>query len=236
MMEITTATVSQAPLAPDQLASLTSLAQALAEVNDPRKPSGRRYSLVSLLLLLAAGLLSKATSLRSIARWGRLHAEAVARPLGFTQGHMPCCATLHRVLVRLDAQELDQCLTTWLRNTTPLASGEGIGVDGKTVRGVPGGLHLLAAYAHEAQVVLAQEAVDSKENEIVAAPRVLQTLQLKDRVLRVKDGGCHVGPTVLIQASTCRWWRLFLGGQGQPTHPQKGHRLVVRRAPFWGGI
>jgi predicted transposase YbfD/YdcC len=83
----------------------------------------------------------------------------------------------------LEAQELDQHLTTWLSSNTPLASGEGIGVDGKTVRGVPGGLHLLAAYAHQAQVVLAQEAVDHKENEIKAAPRVVQTLQLKDRVV-----------------------------------------------------
>jgi len=56
-------------------------------------------------------------------------------------------------------------------------------MDGKTVRGVPDGLHLLAAYAHQTQVVLAQEAVDQKENEIVAAPRVLATLPLMDRVV-----------------------------------------------------
>ena len=130
-MEITTTTTSQAPLAPDQLASLTSLAQALAEVNDPREASGRRYSLVSLLLLLTAGLLSPDPSLRAITRWGRLHAEAVSIPLGFIQGRMPCCATLHRVLARLEAGELGQCLTSWLRSTTPLASGEGIGIDGR---------------------------------------------------------------------------------------------------------
>jgi predicted transposase YbfD/YdcC len=100
------------------------------------------------------------------------------------------------MLERLDAQELDQCLTTWLGSTTPLASGEGIGVDGKTVRGVPGGLHLLAAYAHQTQVVLAQEAVDHKENEIKAAPRVLQTLQLQDRVV--------TGDAMLAQRSLSR--------------------------------
>jgi hypothetical protein len=100
------------------------------------------------------------------------------------------------MLERLDAQELDQCLTTWLGSTTPLASGEGIGVDGKTVQGVPGGLHLLATYAHQTQVVLAQEAVDHKENEIKAAPRVLQTLQLQDRVV--------TGDAMLAQRSLSR--------------------------------
>ena len=72
---------------------------------------------------------------------------------------MPCCATLERLLRRLEAQELDHHITSWLRTHTPLAPEEGIALDGKSVRGVPGGLHLLAAYAHQAQVVLAQEAV-----------------------------------------------------------------------------
>ena len=69
-------------------------------------------------------------------------------------------------------------------------------MDGKTVQGVPGGLHLLATYAHQTQVVLAQEAVDHKENEIKAAPRVLQTLQLQDRVV--------TGDAMLAQRSLSR--------------------------------
>jgi predicted transposase YbfD/YdcC len=195
-MEIATPVAPDAPLSQDQLAAATSLAEALAGVTDPRETRGRRYSLVSLLLLMVAGLLCKATSLRAVTRWGRLHAGEVAPLLGFSPGRMPCCATLHRVLKRLDAQELDQCITTWISSNTPLASGEGIGVDGKTVRGVPGGLHLLAAYAHQAQVVVAQEAVDHKENEIKAAPRVLQKLQLKDQVV--------TGDAMLAQRSLSR--------------------------------
>jgi predicted transposase YbfD/YdcC len=40
------------------------------------------------------------------------------------------------------------------------------------------GVHLLSAYAGDSGVVLAQEAVARKENEIVAAPRLLQRLNL----------------------------------------------------------
>jgi predicted transposase YbfD/YdcC len=54
----------------------------------------------------------------------------------------------------------------------------------------------LAAYAHQTQVVLAQEAVDHKENEIKAAPRVLQRLRLKDRVV--------TGDAMLAQRSLSR--------------------------------
>lgn len=182
-MQSTTTSLSPAAPAPDQLASVTSLAQLLTAVTDPRDPQGRRYSLSSLLLLMVAGLLCKVTTLRAITRWGRLHAATLALPLGFSRGTMPCCTTLERLLRRLEGQELDHHITRWLRTNTPLAPGEGIALDGKSVRGVPGGLHLLAAYAHQAQVVLAQEAVPNKENEITAAPRVLRRLDLQGKVV-----------------------------------------------------
>jgi hypothetical protein len=100
MMEITTPVVPEAPLTPGQSAAVISLAEALAGVTGLRETSGRRYSLVPLLLLMVAGLLCKATSLRAVTCKGG--------PL----------------LERLDAQELDQCITTWTSSNTPSASGE----------------------------------------------------------------------------------------------------------------
>ena len=61
-------------------------------------------------------------------------------------------------------------------------------IDGKTLRGSIGagetrGEHLLAAYLPGEGVVLAQVAVDRKENEITAAPRLLETIDLRDKVV-----------------------------------------------------
>jgi hypothetical protein len=94
-MEITTPAAPETLLDPSQLTSLTSLAEALAGVTDPREPRGRRYSLVSLLLLIVAGLLCKAASLRAITRWGRLHVGETLL-LGFPPDRTPCCATLYQ--------------------------------------------------------------------------------------------------------------------------------------------
>jgi predicted transposase YbfD/YdcC len=168
-----------------------------------------------LLLLVVAGLLCNATSLRAIARWGRLHGETLGRPLGFARGTMPCYATLERLLRRLEAQGLDQRVTGWLGNHTALAQAEGIAMDGKSVRGVPGGLHLLAAYAHQAQVVLAQEAVPSKENEITVAPRVLQGLNLRDKVV---TGDAMLAQRSLSQVVLARGGEYFwVVKQNQPS-------------------
>jgi predicted transposase YbfD/YdcC len=181
-MQPTTPT-SSLSLDPALIADLASVREVLATVPDPRQARGRRYSLPALLLLVVAGLLCQVTGLRAIARWGKLRAPLLAPALGIPRGTMPSPATLARVLQHLDAQDLDERLTLWLRTHTPLAPGEGIAVDGKTLRGVPDGLHLLAAYAHQAQVVVAQEAVASKENEITAAPRVLAHVPVGGQVV-----------------------------------------------------
>jgi predicted transposase YbfD/YdcC len=64
-----------------------------------------------------------------------------------------------------------------------------ISLDGKTVRGtIPAGethgLHQLAAYLPGEGWVLMQVVVERKENEITAAPRILECLDLRGKVVR----------------------------------------------------
>ena len=61
-------------------------------------------------------------------------------------------------------------------------------IDGKTLRGSIAagqtrGTHLLAAYLLGEGVVLAQVEVDGKENEIKAAPRLLEAIDLRGKVV-----------------------------------------------------
>ena len=63
-----------------------------------------------------------------------------------------------------------------------------IALDGKTLRGtIPTGhsqgVHLLAAYLPAQGIVLVQMAVENKENEIVAAPKVLASLDLRGKIV-----------------------------------------------------
>jgi predicted transposase YbfD/YdcC len=63
-----------------------------------------------------------------------------------------------------------------------------ISIDGKTLRGTilsgeGRGVHLLAAYLPGSGLVLMQVAVDSKENEIVAAPKLLQRIDLNGTIV-----------------------------------------------------
>ncbi|MCC6146783.1 MAG: ISAs1 family transposase [Anaerolineaceae bacterium] len=76
-------------------------------------------------------------------------------------------------------------------------------VDGKTVRGTitvddPFGVHLLAACLPGQGIVLMQMAVEKdKENEIVVAPRLLQCLDLRNKV--VTGDAMHTQRQISIQ-------------------------------------
>ena len=194
------------PLPPAPPPTPGTLAAALASVPDPRHPNGWRpdrapLPLVGILQLAVAAMLCGARSLYAIAQWGR---ERVADdpqalvPLGLPPGRSPRVATLHRVFKRMDVAAFETALGQWLaasgvRATDPLA------VDGKTLRGIHGdqvpGVHLVAAYAHQAGAVLAEAPSPGKGHELDAVRAVLATVPLAGRVV--------TGDALLSQRQLC---------------------------------
>jgi len=72
-----------------------SLIEVLAQVEDPRKPRGKRHPLAAILALAVAATLCGAQGYGAIAEWGRDHGAPLARALGFTREKTPCAATHH---------------------------------------------------------------------------------------------------------------------------------------------
>jgi DDE family transposase len=138
-----------------------SLLAAFARVPDVRSHHGRRYPLPALLTLATAAMLCGARSLYAISQWGRLQPGAVRQALGFidSDGDMPAATTLHYVFKRLDVEHFEATLQTWASETLDGRSQQVV-LDGKALRGIHGdelpGVRLVAAYAPEAGLVLAQ--------------------------------------------------------------------------------
>lgn len=135
------------------------LLEALAGIPDPRSAHGRRHPLSAILALAVCAMLCGARSLYAIAQWGREHPE-LAETLGFRRTKAPCVATLHHLFRRLDVTAFEAALSGWAQDA--LGDGnEAIAIDGKCLRGIHGeelpGVHLVAAYAQGAGLVLAQK-------------------------------------------------------------------------------
>jgi Transposase DDE domain len=123
--------------------------------------------------------------------------------LGFPPGRSTCVATLHRVYKALDAAAFETAVGAWLAQTG-VAPTDPVALDGKTLRGVHGhieageyvpGLHLVAAYAHQAQAVLAQVPTAGKGQELATAKQVLAQVPLAGRVV--------TGDALLTQREVC---------------------------------
>jgi hypothetical protein len=131
-------------------------------------------------------MLGGARSLEAIAQFGRDRGSCFARALGFTRDEMPCKATFHNVFKVLDAEGFERALARWLRGRRRVG-WRGIAIDGKTLRGAQGdqlpGVHLLAAFDHEAKTAIRQMRVHSKTNEHKAALALLDVIEVEGSVV-----------------------------------------------------
>ena len=174
-----------------------SLLAALSAVPDPRSRHGRRYPLASVLALAVCAMACGARALYAIAQWGKQHKRIVCQAVGIARPTTPSHPQLHRIFAALDAAAFERVLTKWF---TPqgLKPGEGIALDGKTLRGIHGeelpGVHLIAAFAHQRGLVLDQEPAPGKGQELEAVKTLLDRLDLHGPVV--------TGDALLAQRAT----------------------------------
>lgn len=96
---------------------------------------------------------------------------------------IPSHDTFARVLARLKPEELQQCFLRWLQAVSEVTQGEVVAIDGKTLRRSfdratgKGAIHMVSAWASVKRVVLGQQKVDEKSNEITAIPSLLRLLE-----------------------------------------------------------
>ena len=169
----------------ERIGELT-LLEVMGRLPDPRSGHGRRHPLGAILGLAICAMLCGSRSLYAISQWGRDQGLEVSGALGFTRERTPCVSTLHQVFSRLDREAFEALLKQWL-GERGLEAGEALAIDGKRLRGIHGeqlpGVHLVAAYAHQSGIVLGQQAVAHKKNELEAVYQLLSRLDLKDRVV-----------------------------------------------------
>ena len=155
--------------------------------------------MASVLALAVCAMACGARSLYAIAQWGRDHREQVCEALGIKRLTVPDGATFHRIFRRLDGAAFEQVLGKWFC-AQGLQEGEGVALDGKTLRGIHGeevaGVHLVAAFTHQSGIVLTQEPAPGKGQELAAVKAVLGRLDLQGHVV--------TGDALLAQRSVCQ--------------------------------
>jgi len=173
-----------------KIIDLRHLMMYLKEVKDGRKRRGLRYPLEIILVLFILAKLCGQNKIYGIADWVQQQSEYLMGALGLKYKRLPHHSTYRRVLAdEVEGDELERILGEYLTQLPRNGQDTVIAIDGKTVRGTitaedPFGLHLLAAYLPGEGIVLMQMVVEKdKENEIVVAPKLLECLDLRQKVV-----------------------------------------------------
>jgi len=168
--------------------TLGSLYDRFQQMADPRKNKGNQYSLLTLLTVIFLAKLSGKDNPVEMADWAQNKAEELVQLLGLKHCRMPHHNTIRRVFQNIvDEEEFEQLMKAYHQQETE-EDGEILSMDGKALRGtrIPGqesSDYVLSVYDGKTQQVKAQEVVNSKENEITAAPRVLKQVKLEGKIV-----------------------------------------------------
>lgn len=176
----------------DQAAQVSFLAHFSA-LRDPRQVSKVWYPLPEILLLVLCAVIAGADDFTEISLWGEEHLAFLRRFLPFEHG-IPSHDTLTEVIAALDPALFKQCFLAWVE-TLRARDPDLIAIDGKTSRRsharskgrLP--LHTVSAWATRQRLVLGQEAVAEKSNEITAIPLLLQRLELTGALVTIDAMG-----------------------------------------------
>lgn len=167
---------------------LGSLYGRFERLSDPRKAKGKRYSLVTLLVLIVLAKMCGQDTPVAIADWAKNHVDEIVEMLKLRHNWMPNHNTYRRVFQEIISEdELERLMEAYHQQRAD-KSCEVLGMDGKALRGTRTADqelsdYVLSVYDGQSQQVLAQAAVESAENEIVVAPRVLERVPLAGKIV-----------------------------------------------------
>ena len=171
----------------------SSLLDHFSALSDPRQGWRVIYPLREVLLLVLCASLCGMDDFVEIRMWGDQRLDFLRRFYPFERG-LPSHDTLNDIVNALDAQLFQACFARWvegLRDELP----DVVAIDGKTSRRTHdrgkgrAPLHMVSAWAARQRLVLAQEAVDVKSNEIVAIPLLLERLELAGALVTIDAMG-----------------------------------------------
>src|SRR5690606_813632 len=108
------------------------LISVFEKIEDERNSKGKRYSLVSIMVLCFVAMVCGYQKYSAIEEFCDNYQNEMSQCLGLGK-RSPCAATIHNVLKMVKVKKFEQIISEWVENF--LGEEEEINLDGKTMRG-----------------------------------------------------------------------------------------------------
>jgi len=167
----------------------------LEGVRDTRQHGKIKHKIQDIIAIVLFATIANANEWTEIHAFAEMNEEFLRKHLELPYG-IPSHDTLQRVMAIVPSAFLQKLLEAW---NDMLSAGEGeklkkiLAIDGKTMCGNgnvnQSPLHVVSAISTEQGICLGQTAVKSKENEIVAIPELLKSLNIKNTIVTIDAMG-----------------------------------------------
>ena len=166
----------------------------IANVDDPRAENAS-HLLVDIIIIAICGLICGADSWVEIEEYGKAKRWWFSRFLELPKG-IPSHDTFGRVFALIDPQQFRESFLSCVKAIAELIEDH-IAIDGKMLRrshdrtNEKAALHMVSAWSSQNGIVLGQEKVRDKSNEIIAIPALLELLDLANCIITIDAMGCQ---------------------------------------------
>ena len=213
------------------------LVDCLRRIPDPRMEKKNDHLIIDVLVIAVCAIICGAEHWTEMESFGKCKETWFRSFLKLPNG-IPSHDTFGRVFSLIDPKQLRQCYIDWIQGFMEGVDVHHICLDGKTVRGsrhAPDNkkaVHMLSAYAQECGLVLAQEKVDDKTNEIMALPELLKRLALGGTVVSIDAMGCQKEIARQVKEQGGEYVLSLKGNQGKLARDVEHHFECAERDQF----
>lgn len=188
------------------------------KMTDPRVERSKLYPLQEILFVLLCGSICGAESWRDFVMFGQEKLDFLREYFPFSAG-IPCKNTFSRVCAALEPEQFRSCFLAWAASLQRVP-GEVIAIDGKTLcnsadaAAGAAAIHMVSAFATDSRLVLAQQKVAEKSNEITAIPALLDLLDVSGHTVTIDAMGCQRSIAKKIRDRGADYVLALKGNQG----------------------
>ena len=169
------------------------------ELEDTRYENFVKHKLTDVLIIVMCGILCGLDELEDIVTYGKSNLSFLKENFGIDK--VPSKSTLTRVMNFIDGEKVAKIIINIMRETLGIA-GDVVAFDGKTICSTAKGnrekLHIVTAYLTQNGVILGQETVGEKTNEIPIIQAMLKYIDVNGKVVTADAMHCQKETAKLI--------------------------------------
>lgn len=188
---------------------------------DPRIDRCKDFTLSEIFFVVLCAQICGYETLREYEAYGDIKIDFLRQFLPYEKG-APSRSTISRVLALFDPQITEQLFIQLMQKVVsqPEELSEQdctqnvLAIDGKTHRGAQEELHLVSAFDTRNGLVLGQQKVPNKSNEITAIPLLLDSLAIQGHLVSIDAIGCQKTIAEKIISKKANYLLALKGNQG----------------------